>query len=206
MRESKFFKFFENIWYHYKYVILISLAAIIMISVATCQALSKKEPDVFVYHISTKGLSVAAKEHFLQNVELVASDYNGDGVTKADFKEDVYIPEGGISTVQTGLGAMESFNFELALGDCIIYIMDESFFKQNEEYMADLTEVTGRKIDFAVDGKGVKIKDLPSFSKLSGLSYFKDEYICIKMKKDGMSESEYANHVSFFKALLDYGS
>ena len=205
MRESKFFKFFENIWYHYKYVILIGLAAVIMISVATCQALSKKEPDVFVYHISTKGLAVAAKEHFLQNVELVASDYNGGGVIKADFKEDVYIPD-GISTVQTGLGATESFNFELALGDCIIYIMDESFFESNKDYMADLSEVTGREIDFAVDGKGIKIKDLPSFSKLSGLSYLKDEYICIKKKKDGMSDSEYANHVSFFKALLDYGS
>ncbi len=205
MKENKFFKFFENIWYHYKYVILIGLAAIIMISVATCQAVSKKTPDVFVYHISTKGLSVAAKEHFIQNVELVAGDYNNDGAVKADFKEDVYIPD-QISTVQTGLSATDSFNFELALGDCIIYIMDKNFFESNKEYMADLSEITGVNIDNVVDGKGIKISDLPSYKKLSGLAYFKDEYISIKKKKDGMNEKEYNNHVLFFEALLNYGS
>jgi hypothetical protein len=176
-----------------------------MISVATCQAVSKKTPDVFVYHISTKGLSVAAKEHFIQNVELVAGDYNNDGAVKADFKEDVYIPD-QISTVQTGLSATDSFNFELALGDCIIYIMDKNFFESNKEYMADLSEITGVNIDNVVDGKGIKISDLPSYKKLSGLAYFKDEYISIKKKKDGMNEKEYNNHVLFFEALLNYGS
>ena len=199
-----FVKNIENIWYHYKYVILISLAALIMICVGMFQMFSRKKPDVFIYHASTRGLAIASQESFIGAMKSVAKDYNGDGEVVVDFKEDIYIPN-EVKMNENAMTATESFNHELAYGECLIYIMDKSFFNGNKQYMTDLAAVLDEVPDFAVDGKGILLKDLPGYNKIAGLSDFEEEsYICLRAKKIGMSEDYYADHADFFKNLVEF--
>ena len=199
-----FAKNVENIWYHYKYVILIALAALIMIGVATFQMVTRKDPDVFIYHASTRGLSLASQDSFLGAMRSVASDYNGDGEVVVDFKEDIYIPN-EVKTSENAMTATESFNHELAYGECLIYIMDRSFFNGNKQFMADLSDVLDEVPEYAIDGRGILLKDLPGYNKLAGLGDFEDEsYLCLRAKKRGMNEDYYAQHEDFFKKLVEY--
>ncbi len=196
----------ENIWYHYKYVILIALAALIMVSVAMAQYLSKKEPDVFVYHITTQGLTAASQDDFRTSMALIASDYNGDGVVTVDFKQEVYIPSlNEVKQNPSDMTAAERFNLELALGDCVIYILDETFYQGNKDFMCDLEEVLGYLPDSAANERAIKLSSLPAYTKLAGLRDMEpDAYLCLRQKRVGMDEKEYAAHIDYMKKLIEF--
>lgn len=199
-----FVKNIENIWYHYKYVILISLAALIMISVAMTQYLTKKTPDIYVYHIATSGLTAASQDDFRESMKLIAEDYNGDGTVMVEFKEEVYIPN-EVRTNTNELTVSERFNLELALGDCVIYIMDKSFYLGNRDYMCNLKDVLGYLPENAYDERAVMLSDLPAYTRVPGLQDFDPEsYLCLRKRRTGMDEEEYAAHVDFFKKLIEF--
>ena len=61
----------ENLWYHEKYVILAILAALIMVGFALAQSLSKKTPDIAVYHISQIGLTASSQDNFRESMKLI---------------------------------------------------------------------------------------------------------------------------------------
>lgn len=192
----------ENIWYHYKYVILIALAALIMVSVALAQSISKKDPDISVYHISTVGLTASSQDNFRESMKLIADDYNGDGQVVIDFKEEVYVPE-KVNTNPNELSASDRFNLELALGDCVVYIMDGTFYRGNKDYMCTLESVLGSAPDYAYDDCAIRLCDLPGYKYLPGLQDFEENsYLCLRKKRSGMDDDVYAAHVNFFKKLV----
>ena len=206
-RPKGFLKNVENIWYHYKYVILIALAALLMFTIAMAQYLGKKKPDIFVYHISTTGLTAVSQDDFRESMKLIADDYNGDGVITVDFKEEVYLPT-AVKTNPNELTSSEKFNLELALGDCVIYIMDESFYRGNRDYMCDLESVLGYLPDSAYDERAIQLSALPAYASRSGLPGLRelepDSYLCLRERRTGMNEEEYAAHVDFFKKLIEF--
>ena len=207
-----FVKNIENIWYHYKYVILALVIALVVFITATVQFFSKKEPDIFIYHITSSGLTASSQDDFRESMKLIVEDYNGDGVVAIDFKEDVYIL-GEIKTNPTELSTIERFKLELALGECVIYIMDENFYKGNREYMCNLSDVLGYTPEFAYDEKAIRLSDLPGYPDndtkdevLPGLKDFsEDSFLCIRLKRTGMDEQKYEYHVDFFKKLVEFG-
>lgn len=90
-------------------------------------------------------------------MKLIAKDYNGDGTVNIDFKEEVYIPE-MMNSKPNELSSSDKFNLELALGDCVIYIMDESFYRGNKQYMCDLEDVLGYLPDAAYDDRAIRCR------------------------------------------------
>ena len=200
-----FVKFVDNIWYHYKYVILLLIAAIIILSVLIFQSVTQKQPDIFVYHISTEGLTASSKDNFRNSMALIAEDYNGDGFVTVDLKEEVYVPASAEAYVQGGLSVTESFNLELALGECIIYIMDESFYNGNKQYMADIEAAIGYLPDYAVENNAILLSDLPAYRKMPGLMDLPAEsYVCIRERRTGMDEDAYNAHIDYFKKLVEF--
>lgn len=194
----------ENLWYHEKYVILAILAALIMVGFALAQSLSKKAPDIAVYHISQIGLTASSQDNFRESMKLIAKDYNGDGTVNIDFKEEVYIPE-MINSSPNELSSSDKFNLELAMGDCVIYIMDESFYRGNKQYMCDLEDVLGYLPDMAYDDRALLLSALPAYKTVPGLRDFDpNSYLCLRQKRVGMKDSVYDAHVDFFKRLVEF--
>ena len=194
----------ENLWYHKKYVILAILAALIMVGFALAQSLSKKTPDISVYHISQVGLTASSQDNFRESMKLIAKDYNGDGTVNVDFKEEVYIPE-MINSSPNELSSSDKFNLELAMGDCVIYIMDESFYRGNKPYMCDLEEVLGFLPDMAYDDRAILLSALPAYKTVPGLRDFDpNSYLCLRQKRVGMKDSVYDAHVDYFKRLVEF--
>lgn len=194
----------ENLWYHEKYVIFAILAALIMVGFALAQSLSKKTPDISVYHISRIGLTASSQDNFRESMKLIAKDYNGDGTVNIDFKEEVYIPE-MINSSPNELSSSDKFNLELAMGDCVIYIMDESFYRGNKQYMCDLEDVLGYLPDMAYDDRAFLLSALPAYKTVPGLRDFDpNSYLCLRQKRVGMKDSVYDAHVDFFKRLVEF--
>ena len=194
----------ENLWYHDKYIILAILAALIMVGFALAQSLFKKTPDISVYHISQVGLTASSQDNFRESMKLIAKDYNGDGTVNIDFKEEVYVPE-MMNSKPNELSSSDKFNLELALGDCVIYIMDESFYRGNKQYMCDLEDVLGYLPDAAYDDRAILLSALPAYKTVPGLRDFDpNSYLCLRQKRAGMKDSVYEAHVDYFKRLVEF--
>lgn len=206
-RETSLVKFIENVWYHYKYVILISLALLVMLFVGISQMASKKEPDVFIYHVSSFGITAKSVDELKSSLESFADDYNGDGSINVDYKEEIYVQN--VTSAAAGeVSVTDSFNLELFAGDCVIYIMDESFYKGNREYMADLEDVLGYRPIGAYDEKALLLSSMPAYRTTPGLCDLpSDSFICIRQKRVGLNETDtdtYSNNVKYFKRFVEF--
>ena len=138
-----------NIWYYYKWHIIVGLCAVIMFAVAFTQYFSKVEPYVFFYYVGKSGPTAKdIDELCTQMQEIVPNDCNGDGKIKVSYKEDIFVmyspdsesPDAGSYVYNTSeqMNIVQRFNFELGMGDCIVYIMEPNLFKANTDYIMSL--------------------------------------------------------------------
>ncbi len=217
MEEKKkmtFLQWIDNTWYHYKPQIIIGFFAIILIGVCLFQSLTKNEPDVFIYYVGEGEITVEGAEKFRSDMEMVLEkDYNGDGKKVVDYKEDIFVMYTADSETENNtyvynsaeqMNIVKRFNMELAMGDCIVYIMDPNLYKANKDYILPLEDVLGYVPEFAHDDKGIKVSDLPAYN-LTGLAAFPENYvICVRAKRSADDENYYRGNVEFFKSLTEY--
>ncbi len=215
-KEKRTFKsIISNIWYYYKWFILVGVCLLIMITVGLVQMFSKVAPDAFVYYVGKEGPTAKAVSDFCTDLQdLMPKDFNGDGQKKVDYKEDIFImysidndiPDGGSyvynSTDQANI--IQRFNIELAMGECVIYIMEPNLFKANTAYIEPLENILGSTSDNAVLEKGFKISELSAY-KSTALSSFPDDcVICVRARRKGDDKAFYNANVETFKALVGY--
>ncbi len=205
--EKSLVKFFENIWYHYKWTIIIGFAALVMLVAGLSQLASKKQPDVFIYHVSKSGITASSVDKLTESLSAFAVDYNGDGIVNVDYKEEIYVP-GVMSTAQGQLSVTDSFNLELFAGECVIYIMDESFYLGNKDYMVDLVDILGYLPESAYDDKSLLLSELPAYKITPGLCDLPaDSFICVRKNRVGLNEMDkevYQNNLEYFRRFVSF--
>ncbi len=219
MKETKekmtFLEWVDNIWYHYKWFIVVGFCALIMFGVAMFQQCSKVEPDAFVYYVGKAGPSAEGIHNFCSDLQdIMPRDFNGDGKKQVDYKEDIFVmytpdtqtPNSGsqIYNETKQMNIIQSFNIELGMGECIIYIMEPNLFKGNLDYIKPLNEVLGYEHKEAVEGKGIRISNLRAYYKTALGDFPSDCIICIRQKRDGDDKDFYQANIETFKALVEY--
>ncbi len=215
-KEKKtFLEWIDNIWYYYKWYIIVGIFGAIMLGVACKQQLTKVSPDAFVYYVGQKSPTAQCIDEFCNDLQdMMPLDYNGDGKKKVDYKEDIFIryttevqpTESGdiVFNQDKQLDIVERFNMELAVGECLIYIMDDRLFANNVDYIAPLEDVLGYVPKNAIDGKGIRIKNLKAY-RTTGLKYFPEDcVICMRAKRSGDKQDFYESNRQTFKALVEY--
>lgn len=209
-----FLQWVDNAWYHYKPQIIIGLFSVVLVVTCVIQYASKKEPDAFIYYVGEGEITVEAAEKFRTDMEeLVADDYNKDGHITVDLKEDVFVMYSVDSETENNtyvynsaeqMNVVKRFNMELAMGDCVVYIMDPNLYKANKDYILALEDSLGDVPEFAYDDKGIVVSDLPAY-RLTGLAAFPENYIiCVRAKRATDNEDSYNGNVEFFKDLVEY--
>lgn len=206
-RENSLIKFAENIWYHYKWAIMIVSFFVVVLVVCITQQMSNKKPDVFIYHVSSAGLTATSVENLRDCLSGFAVDYNGDGVVNVDYKEEIYIAD-TISVAGGQLSVTDSFNLELFAGECVIYIMDESFYKGNSDYMVSIEDILGYLPDGAYDDKALLLSELPAYKTAPGLCDLpRESFICVRKKRIGLNEmdsKDYDNNLDYFRKFVEF--
>ena len=209
--EVTFLGWLDNVWYHYKAAIVIAACAIVMASVASFQYFTREDHDVFLYLVGETGLAAADSKAFMDEMqEKFAPDASGDGKTVVDMKFDKFIMtedangKKHVYNPNEQLSATERFNLELASGECVVYIMQPEFFSANLAYLASLEEELGYLPENTVEGKGIRLSDLPAFGATLTLSYFPEEYIiCLADRETRLDSAYYDGNVEFFKNLIE---
>lgn len=213
-KNKTFLAWADNVWYHYKAPILLGIVALVIIVTCSIQFFSKDEPDVFFYYVGQNSCSAKAIDNFRNDMqEIMTQDYNGDGAKKVDYKEDIFVMytvEDGsaqnngayVYNQQEQMNIVQRFNMELAVGECVIYIMEPNLFKANKAYLVSLDEIFGRKPSFAADEKGIVLSDLPAYHKTSLGEFDEDYVLCIRTKRSKDKASFYDANIDFFKTLV----
>ena len=113
-------------------------------------------------------------------------------------KKFVYDPSSQMTETQR-------FNMELGMfGECVIYIMDPSFFTPNNAFIASLEDILGYVPQNAVQNKGIVLSDLIAYKTTELINFPENYVICVVDKKDRFDDNYYKGNVEFFKKLVEY--
>ncbi len=215
-------EWFENIWYHYKWLIIFGtvLAAFLVISLV--QFLSTKDPDVNILHVGPMYISAEVAETIETTVAKMSDDYNDDGEIKIEVL-DITVnkfgnEEAGIDPINYdhNNNGLRRFQTEVRAGDTVIYAIDKEFFDicVKEGLLTPFEEIIDDAYmpENVIDGCGVYISDLKSY-ELDGLSRIpKTAILCLRRSPDkddikyGRTMEVWEGNRDTFVNIIKYGS
>ncbi len=214
---SKIGEFFENLWYHYKWLILIILIIGSLVVVSVIQIIEKGDPDVHVLFIGQNYITAEGRNEAEETLNKIIPDYNGDGDVKMDLVELTVttIPGQSYDYVYQQ-DALTRFETEIRAGESTVFIVEESFYDKIKKIglAAPLTTVfgEGNVPDFAYDEYSFRLRDL-DFAEEKGFCRFpRESYVCIRHSPEhdeinySRTMEDYNNNLDFFKTMVLYKS
>lgn len=214
-------QWFENIWYHYKWCIIIGGLILVFVVIALVQHLSNKEPDIHIMHIGPMYISPAASEQIEDSLKPFSKDGNGDGevnINILDITVDKFKSEGSdvVYYLDKNSEGYKRFRAEISAGDSIIYFLDEHYFNECVE-LGILTpfEDIIDDVDMpenVISGCGVKISELDAYQLPGFDSIPEGAVLCIRRspEKDelsyGRTQEEWDNNRKTFVNIIKYNA
>ena len=196
-------KWFENLWYHYKWFIITAILSAFVLTVVTVQCAIKPKFDLSVVVAFNKSAIGTEQIDIIKNgIKDYAEDYNGDGEVNLNLINCTL--DENSKDVNYVISMRQKLQVS-AMGEssAILYITDDSALK----YIDDIkTDIGGFFQDMNLpdyNGKALKISNLPFFSELknTGNNIPKNIYISKRIIKDTLIELE--GDVKFYEQASD---
>jgi hypothetical protein len=216
-KSSKISEFFENLWYHYKWLILIILVLGTVIVVSVVQMVEKGDPDLHILFIGQNYITDEGRKDTEKSLNNLFDDYNGDGELKMDLVELTVTTIPGESYDYTyQKDSLTRFEAEIRTGKSTIYIVEDSFYAKIRELniASPLTTVfgEGNVPDYAYDEYSFRLRDL-DIAEESGFCRFpRESFVCIRHSPENdeydyaRTKEEYEYNLDFFKKFTTYSS
>ena len=144
-----FGEWFGDLWYRYKWLLIICAFLAVFIVISLVQLLSAKNADVKMLYVGPEYLNETARERLFTSIAALAPDYDGDGEVNTDLLDIVirrYYDESDPENYVRYDKDRESdkrFQTEIRAGDAVIYVLDSIYYKKcvDEGILAKLSEV-----------------------------------------------------------------
>lgn len=205
-KETKFYKWLDNYWYHYKWITLIVLLFATVATIGTVQMFTRQKGDIYVLYAGPAVVNLQ-NETYIERAfsKLDEKDYNNDGEiitvlrslalfspeeisgqTEDEVKE-VGVPNEGYTLNEQMIGVqmsntLQTFNQEILGGDSVICLLSPYAYgivRQADGFLP-LKDAIGYQPPNAYDDCSLLLKDT-DFGNLEGLAYLPDDtLICIR--------------------------
>lgn len=208
-----------NIWYYYKWLIILGGIVVLFLIIAFVQMLTSNEPDVTLLYTGKSTVTVKGSEELKNTVDGMIEDYNKDGTKTIDFLElTAHSAEtsGVVFNADTNATVLRRFQSEIASGDSVIYLMEQYYYNKLLELdiLAKLSDVLYEKDipEQAIDEYGVYIKDLEIYNAPGFNMFPPDTILCIRRSpekddiKYGRSVEVYTANKLCFQKIINYKS
>ncbi len=216
-KSSKISEFFENLWYHYKWLILIILVLGTLIVVSVVQMVEKGDPDLHILFIGQNYITDEGRKETEKTLNNLFEDYNGDGKLKMDLVELTVTTVPGESYDYTyQKDSLARFEAEIRTGKSTIYIVEDSFYAKIRELniASPLATVFGEdKVpDYAYDEFSFRLKDLDVAEESGFCRFPRESFVCIRHSPQNdeydyaRTMEDYQNNLNFFKKFTTYRS
>ena len=218
--------FWDNLWYQYKWVIIIGailliVAVIFIVSVAT-------QPDYDMYVAYAGPLYTDGETKYAIDYAFGAmlEDYNGDGEKLFNFAGITYQNEeqrkqsaeemkqnyGIVQNTHANYQALDTIRSQMMSGTVAIYLMDEALYNDNKTMMMDLTAIfPDINPDIMAGESGVYFKKTDFYKYMSttedgaGLKNLpKDTILCILPNITTMDNDLHQNSITLLCEILKF--
>ena len=211
----------DNIWYRYKWAIIIGAILLVIAVVLIVQIASKTEDDIkIVYAGPTYIADNETRNSLLSAFNVIAKDYNGDGEVVINITSNVILNSKQITEVdeegrkpnaaQIGQNQelLNTFKQQMQSGDFTIYLVDKGLYEESlKGVFANIETVTGMDIDDSIkyDEYSVYLKDTDFGSYYKGLNKLPDDTLVLVLQKTIFAnEDDYNNSIEFLKEMLSF--
>ncbi len=226
--------FFENLWYHYKGLILVIIGFAVIFAVGITQVVRNKKPDIYVLYAGPSvfdNTRAADAESALSSI--VSEDSNNDGAYTARLTALCYVSKDKAAAAkeeaeknnrqssvvdyansQENRDAYQAFSNDMLFGDSVICLLDPYLYETIRDAggLLTLEEALGFKPDGAIDDYGVPARLIPFFASTPAFSALPEDTVFAVRRVSTMSaftgkekeEKAHARHVAFARDLVAY--
>ena len=183
----------ESFWYFYKWHAIIGALLAVALVISVIQLFRNTDPDAYMMYVGPSTLYVKNKDEMTERAARDIYDYNGDGKTYVSLLE-ITVGMGEdmpYTAYEANVDANKRFLSELASGDSVVYLLEESFFeKANEQgLLCPLAEIVDPSLlpDDMYDACGVRVSELDYFKQAGFSSVPDDTLLCIRRSPESDS-------------------
>ena len=200
----------EQFWYYYKWHTITAIALIPIIVIAVLQLFGNTSPDAYIMYVGPSAIDVKSKDEMAATAAEDVYDQNGDGRNYVAFLEITVVSGDDIpyTAYETNVDANKRFLTELASGDSVVYLLDESFFARaaDEGLLCPLAEIIDPALlpENMYDECAVRVSELDYFKREGFDSVPGDTLLCIRRSpdKDAISYGRTQEYWDCNKALV----
>ena len=224
--EGKVYRWFDNFWYHYKWITIGVLAALVILIVCIAQSCSKEKEDVLVVYAGADYLSTSQVQQLSDTISyLLPHDYDKNGKKLALMNMYQILSEEQIRdiTAQTDVDGKprvvdrsrnsnlySSYTNYLQTGESSVFLLDPWLYEElkRADRLRPLGEVCGQIPQGAMDDYGVRLGDTEIYEKYDVLKLLDEDTVICLMKPHllGRSSDEkaYQFEVDVFLTLVTF--
>lgn len=226
--KSKFARWFDNYWYHYKWVTLGAIFLVIVIIVAVFQSVEKKKEDITLVYAGptyiTPSQTVSIQEVFNT---VMPEDFDGNGEKYTAMVEYLVYSEDQIKKLeaetdengeqvdinnQVATDNFENFQTYVLVGESAICFVDEHLYRNLSVHdrLLPLNVALGADSGYEDDEYGLRLGSLDLYEDYSALRKLpEDTVVCILRKTVSgkiSKDKNYENELSMFRAIVNYSN
>ena len=221
---SKFGKWFDNFWYHYKVhtICVVFLLVVVLICVVQC-ASRPGIPDAYLCYAGRQDLYSTSKNTIARDMETTFTTEVGAALSTEEAQVTLFhylinTESGDPATNNFALSNIETLKSQLDVAGSYLFLLDESLYNvytRTSGGACYMTEVApylrdGSHVELTPDGRGVYLRStalyqLPGFSSLP-----EDTVLCLRVSftmSSAMSASKqkefYAQQEAIFTHLIN---
>ncbi|MCI8388576.1 MAG: hypothetical protein HFE63_08950 [Clostridiales bacterium] len=223
--DSKFKKWFDNFWYHYKAQTIIAGVAIITAIICSVQMLTKDNFDYYTMYAGPQILAVQDGVYIQRALSAVADDYNGDGDVKVALNDIVMLSPDEVAAAQESGAVFDAqfqqqtkteFYQQIIAGDAVICFLSPYVYNivSEESGFLPLAEIFGVDDipESAYDDCGIVLSKTEFGQTFNGIDDLPpDTILCIRristlkhLKGAKKTEKHHAAYVELFRAIVNY--
>lgn len=217
--EIKKGNFISNIWYRYKWAIIIISVFVLIFVIVGVQMAKKDKSDITVMYAGPKYITSDIYSSVTGSLTEIMKDYNGDGEKKILLSTVTYQTEeqrkesikdhdvyGKVMSDAANKEAFDTIINQMRSGQVAIYLIDPGLL--NKGPFMKVEDVLGYKPDESImcGENGVYLKKTEFAKYMGGFDDLPDDtVICIMSKLVTTKDDLQQNSIDLFKAILNFG-
>lgn len=157
--QSKFLKWLDNLWYHYKWHILVTLFFLFTVAVCVTQCAKRENYDARFVFAGGKAFATTEREELETGMaQWVPKDYDGNGKKNAQMISFPIYADGTVLPGNTEAG--KDFGSFLNTGECSVWLVSRYVYENFRlaERAVPLSETVGDRIS-GIDGYAVALEE-----------------------------------------------
>ena len=212
---SKFLKWLDNYWYHYKWHTIIVSFFVIIGTISMVQIFNRESYDAYVMYVGDATIPDTQYYDVVQSLKAVSSDYDGNKEHNINFAKTLFISDPENEMASTVNSSAVQYLSNLVVQPYYIYLMDVEVYKLYKdsgvfvpisELVSDLPE------EWYYDGTAVYFDKTDYANSFAGVDNLGENTLLVikimpysNSKRVTEREREYyENHLDMLKNILSY--